>query len=88
MTFVDLDREVTERHDLAGSADSTLLATKLRSHSRHQLAIVERLRDVVVRAELEPSDHIVAVLLRCDHDDGDAARAAELPADLEPAETW
>jgi hypothetical protein len=43
-------------------------------------------RDVVVCSELEADDHVRGVGLRREHDDGDGALLAQLPADLEPIE--
>src|SRR5207247_10699174 len=51
-----------------------------------ELADRERLRDVVVGAELE-TDHLVELVVSGrEHDDRDAALGPETPADLEPVE--
>ena len=52
--------------------------------SRHERPRVERLRDVVVGAELEPDDRIDVVASRGEHDHGRLAAPADLAADLEP----
>ena len=46
----------------------------------------ERLRDVVVRAELEPDDLVQLVVAGREHDDRHRAARAEPLADLEPVD--
>ena len=53
---------------------------------RHELGQLERLRDVVVGAELEPDDHVVLLAARGQHEIGTVALAPDLPADLEAVE--
>ena len=48
-----------------------------------QRARVERLRDVVVGAELEADDRVDVVVPRGEHEDGRVAAPPDLPADLE-----
>ncbi len=61
-------------------------APEERTHPASKLADRERLRDVVVGAELE-TEHLVELLAaRCQHDDRDVALAAQTLADLEPVE--
>ena len=51
-----------------------------------ELADQERLRDVVVRAELEPEHLVELVVARGEHDDRDGALRADPLADLEPVD--
>ena len=52
-------------------------------HPRQHLAQLERLGDVVVRAELEPDDAVDGVALAADHDDGDVAFGPDLAGELQ-----
>ena len=61
-------------------------ATKQRSHAAPELTDRERLRDVVVRAELEPEDLVQLVVAGGEHDDRHRALAAQAPAHLESVE--
>jgi hypothetical protein len=51
-----------------------------------ELRQLERLRDVVVSAELESDDDVVELAARGEHDDRHTALAADLAADLEAVE--
>ena len=55
-------------------------------HAAPELADRERLRDVVVRAELEPDDLVELVVAGGEHDDRHLALGAQALADLEPVE--
>ncbi len=62
-----------------------LRATQQRAHPRHELVRAERLRDVIVRADLEPDDPLRLVGAGRQHDDrngGGPRLAAHDPADL------
>ena len=61
-------------------------AAKDRPHPRHELARVERLREVVVGADLEARDLVEVVVARRQHQHGQRARLANPPADLDPVE--
>src|SRR6188768_665168 len=58
-------------------------ATEQRAHAAAELPDRERLRDVVVRAELEPEHLVELVVARGEHDDRHRALAAETTAHLE-----
>ena len=55
-------------------------------NTRDQLGHLERLRDVVVRAELEPDHHVDGLRPRRQHHDGHTARTAQLAEHLEPVD--
>jgi hypothetical protein len=57
-----------------------------RPDARDELGQLERLRHVVVGAELKADDDVDRVAARRQHQHGHAARAPDLPADLEPVE--
>ena len=61
-------------------------ASQQRPHSAPELADRERLRDVVVRAELEPDHLVELVVSRRQHHDRHGAARPEPLADLEPVE--
>ncbi len=71
--------------DLEGSiaADRGVGAPEDSLHPRHQGSRIEGLRDVVVRAELEPDDRIDVVGPCGQHQDRGLAAAPNLAADLE-----
>ena len=56
------------------------------AHAAPELADRERLRDVVVRAELEPEHRVELVVAGGQHDDRHRALCAQSLADLEPVE--
>ncbi len=88
-----LDRPPWEiDHDVA-AVDQLVAATgqvgrrrtpEKRADATSELADRERLRDVVVRAELETEDLVELVVAGGQHDDRDGALRAQAPADLEP----
>ena len=53
-------------------------------HPRHELARVERLRQVVVGADLETDDLVHVLVARGQHQDRDVRALAHAAADLEP----
>ena len=57
-------------------------AAQQRGHAADQLGGRERLRDVVVGAELEPAQQVALGVLRGEHDDRHVAPGADLPARL------
>ena len=57
-----------------------------RADATAELADRERLRDVVVRAELQPEDLVELVVARRQHDDRDGALGPQPPAHLEPVD--
>jgi hypothetical protein len=61
-------------------------APQQRAHATAELADRERLRDVVVRAQLEPEHLVELVVAGGEHDDRHRALGAEPLADLEPVE--
>ena len=62
-------------------------ATKQRADAAAELADRERLRDVVVGAELEAEHLVELVVARGEHDDRDGALGAQPPADLEAVDS-
>ena len=56
-----------------------------RRHPQREFARAERLRDVVVRTELESGDAVLLLAEGGQHHHRHIAAAAQLPADLEPA---
>lgn len=54
-----------------------------RPDSRHQLAGVERLRQIIVRAQLEADNAVRVLAARGQHEDRHSAAPAQLPEDLE-----
>jgi hypothetical protein len=58
-------------------------AAQRRSHAAAELANRERLRDVIVGAELETQHLVDLVVARSQHDDRDVATSPQLLADLE-----
>ena len=75
----DLDRPPAPRRDLGPSQD--------RLDPGHQGARVERLRDVVVGAQLEADDRVDVVVAGGQDQDRRVAAAAQLAAHLEPIPT-
>src|SRR5581483_3139222 len=63
-----------------------LRATEQRAHAGAELSDRERLRDVVVGAELEPDHLVELVVAGGEHDDRHRARRAQPTAYLEPVE--
>src|SRR5262249_20915710 len=61
-------------------------ATEDRAHPGDELARVERLRQIVVRAGVEASDLVEVVVARREHEDRQIARLADPAADLHPVE--
>ena len=61
-------------------------AAEHRAHPREQLPRIERLRNVVVGAELEPDDTVGVVPFGGQHHDRDLVIRADPPADLEPVD--
>src|SRR3954468_4575819 len=61
-------------------------ATEKRADTRAELADRERLRDVVIGAELQPEHLVELVVARGQHDDRHRARRPQPLADLEPVE--
>ncbi len=57
-------------------------AAEDRLHAGHQLARVERLREVVVGADLEPDDLVDVLVARGQHQDRDVGALADPAADL------
>ena len=75
-------------HDDVAVRELRLLEPRLRApqhgaNAREQLARRERLREVVVGAELEPADAIGLLVARRQHDDGHARPRSDLPAHIE-----
>jgi hypothetical protein len=70
----DLDRSCSGPPRLGPAED--------RLHSRDERSRVERLRDIVVRAELEPDDRVDVVGASGQHEDRRVGRPPDLPADL------
>jgi hypothetical protein len=66
---VERDRPVLERARRAGRRRRAR-APQQRAHARDELARAERLRHVVVRAELEPGDALRFLAARRQHDHG------------------
>src|ERR1051326_1886557 len=58
-------------------------AAQDRLHARDELARLERLRQIVVRTELEPDDPSHQLAARSEHDDRHATRLADRAADCE-----
>ena len=48
------------------------------------LAVVERLGNIIVRADFQPQNAVVVVILRRQHNNGDIAHFADLFADFQP----
>ena len=61
-------------------------AAKDRLHARDELARVERLRQVVVGADLEADDLVDVLVARGQHQDRHVGAAAQPPADLDPVD--
>ena len=83
----DVDDETVEGDQVGGvrrAADRG--AAQERPHPAPELADRERLRDVVVRSELEPDHLVELVVTRGEHDDRHGAACAQAAADLEPVE--
>src|SRR5262249_42011466 len=82
----EVDRDRTD-HDARGGlrdARARLLgAAKDGAYTREELAWIEGLRHVIVRADLEPDDPIGVVAARCEHDDRNIMTRSNAPADLE-----
>ena len=58
-------------------------AAEYRLHARDELTRAERLRHVIVGAELEAEDAVDLAVARGQHDDRDLAGRAQTAADLE-----
>src|SRR4249919_2439521 len=58
------------------------------AHAAPELADRERLRDVVVRPELEPENLVELLAAGGEHDDRDVALPSQALAHLEPVESW
>ena len=69
-----------------GFGRDAVTPSELRTDASEELSIVERLGDVVVGPQLEPGDHVVAVVLRSHHDDRHVAEATQLATHLEAIE--
>src|SRR5581483_10252973 len=84
----NVDHEPVELDTLVGPQLEArdLRAPEQRADARAKLTDRERLRDVVVRAELEPDHLVELVVAGREHDDRHAARGAQALADLEPVE--
>ena len=67
------------RHD---DLDTVTAAPKYRSNTSDEFTRGERLRDVVVSAELEADDLVDLAVSRGQHDDGHVASLAQPPADF------
>ena len=61
-------------------------AAEDRLHAGDELARVERLREVVVGADLEPDDLVDVVVARGEHEDRDVGALADPPADVDPVD--
>ena len=59
-------------------------AAQHRAHARDELARRERLRDVVVRPELQPHDAVGLLAAGCQHDHGELRAPPDPAAELEP----
>src|SRR5262249_46734325 len=82
----EIELEVAEAHDrrrraLGGRARAR--ASQHRANAREQLAWVERLADVIVRADFEADDPIDVFSLRRHHDDRDVDATLEALRDRE-----
>ena len=55
-------------------------------HAGDELAWVERLRQIVVGADLEPDDLVDVLVAGGQHQDRDIGGLADAPADLDPVE--
>ena len=75
-----------QRFRLGRIAPGCAGAPEQRPDPAPELADRERLRDVVVRAELEPEHLVELVVARREHDDRHRALGPEPLADLEPVE--
>ena len=67
-----VEAHVADLEHLAGLRDPVVVAApapQRRAHPRHELAQAERLRHVVVGADLEPDDRVDLGVARGDHDD-------------------
>ena len=83
----DVDHEAVERDHVVGlGLGRGGRAAEKRAHPAPELADRERLRDVVVRAELEAENLVQLVVARREHDDRNRALGPQAPADLEPVE--
>src|SRR5262249_24962966 len=71
---------------LVGSMPRGGRAPKKRPDPAPELTDGERLRDVVVRAQLEAQDLVELVVARREHDDRNGALGPQALADLEPVE--
>ena len=79
-----VEHDVAERDPLGGGRRRRGRPAEHRAHARRELARRERLRDVVVGAELEPDDP-VGLLAACgEQDHGQARAAADPAAELQP----
>ena len=80
-----IDRQRADRHRRPGRGRRARRAAQDRLHPRRQLARVERLAEVVVRAHLEADDPIHLLRARRQHQDRHVGVLAQLAADVEPA---
>ena len=80
------DRCEDRRCSSTRSVSSAARAPQQRAHPRHQLGGAERLRDVVVGADLEPEQLVALAGPRRHHEDRDVAVAADAARHLEPVE--
>ena len=76
-----VEQDVAERERVA--AILWLAAPQHRLHARDELARRERLRDVVVGADLEPDDPVGLLVARGEHQDRNVRAGAHLAADVE-----
>ena len=83
---VDLDLAEVDHRRPRASAATCSPRRKQRPDPGRQLAQAERLRDVVVGAELQPDDLVELGVLRREHDDRHAGLGADDPADLDPGQ--
>src|SRR3990170_4566371 len=79
--LVEQELALAERADLGRADVGPTRATEDRLHAEHDLLRAERLRHVVVGAELEPADPVLLARLRGEHEDRGEARAPELAGD-------
>src|SRR5207248_5337026 len=82
----DVELERADAPDAEARGAVELPAAEDRAHAADELGDREGLRDVVVRACLEPEDAVDLGVHRGQHQDRDVALAAQAPADLDPRE--
>jgi hypothetical protein len=81
-----VEAEFVEAVLLASGGAPTARAAEDRADAREELARMEGLREVVVRAHLEPDDAVHVLAARGKHEHGDAALRAQLAAEREPVD--